>query len=177
MHPLLSWIQFLSRNINRFLDSPSSSPLFNSMKIDSFDFFLMSSAKVCVHVKIEEKERGNGGRRTSASKGARRARFAEEWKRKRERDIRKKGSWRHSTTISRHSSFYSFPSPSFFFLCYHRSLRQRYSLHVLSLRFLFLHGPRQWIIIDVKCYSKHIFRFAEEEILVLRFSKFSSGRF
>ena len=144
MHPLLSWIQFLSRNINRFLDSPSSSPLFNSMKIDSFDFFLMSSAKVCVHVKIEEKERGNGGRRT---------------------------------TISRHSSFYSFPSPSFFFLCYHRSLRQRYSLHVLSLRFLFLHGPRQWIIIDVKCYSKHIFRFAEEEILVLRFSKFSSGRF
>lgn len=132
MHPLLSWIQFLSRNINRFLDSPSSSPLFNSMKIDSFDFFLMSSAKVCVHVKIEEKERGNGGRRTSASKGARRARFAEEWKRKRERDIRKKGSWRHSTTISRHSSFYSF-TLSFSFLLFPPSLS---SSEILAPRFI-----------------------------------------
>lgn len=61
-----------------------------------------------MYVKIE-RERGNRGRRRNGSKGARRARFAEEWKRKRERcyDTRKKGSWRHSTTISRHSSFYS----------------------------------------------------------------------
>lgn len=81
----------------------------------SFDF-LMSRAKVCsnmyiyiyMYVKIE-RERGNRGRRRNGSKGARRARFAKEWKRKRERcyDTRKKGSWRHSTTISRHSSFYS----------------------------------------------------------------------
>lgn len=135
MHPLLSWIQFLSRNINRFLHPfPRYSTRSLKMKIDSFDFFLMSSAKVCVHVKIEEKERGNGGRRTSASKGARRARFAEEWKRKRERDIRKKGSWRHSTTISRHSSFYFF-TLSFSFLLF-PLLSSLSSSEILAPRFI-----------------------------------------
>lgn len=72
----------------------------------SFDFLMSRAKYIYMYVKIE-RERGNRGRRTNGSKGARRARFAEEWKRKRCYDTRKKGSWRHSTTISRHSSFHS----------------------------------------------------------------------
>lgn len=127
------WIQFPSNNIvslRSSIDSSLSLPRYSTLVLDQDEnrFFrsapihassflrllnvacksLFEHVYIYMYVKIE-RERGNRGRRRNGSKGARRARFAKEWKRKRERcyDTRKKGSWRHSTTISCHSSFYS----------------------------------------------------------------------
>lgn len=122
------WIQFPSNNIvslRSSIDSSLSLPRYSTLVLDedenrffrsapihasSFLQLLNVACKIYIYMYVKiERERGNRGRRRNGSKGAWRARFAEEWKRKRERcyDTRKKGSWRHSTTISRHSSFYS----------------------------------------------------------------------